>query len=113
MNIVEEIVAKGFIPILSYQNDIYRMVVEEGSKAATGILKESVDVFLVHSIRVNAYAFRANDHNVILMTDALIVHLAKNLAQLLNDDNSIEFIKRSIKYDYESNNSPPDVSAEG
>lgn len=103
MDVVEALLAKNLLPVLKHTNDTYRLVEQEGRRAAMGLLhqKANVQVVVVHSRHSNAYAFASENYYIIAVTDTLMQRLEETVKSYLKDERIRQFIAASTGIEYD------------
>jgi hypothetical protein len=84
MNPIKTVVAKGFVPIVNHNNDIYGVVESVVSSSGRDLLDGPTFGFIVSSQRANAYSVRTDHLNAVLVSDSLIQLCANHAVNLIN-----------------------------
>lgn len=101
--VVEELLKKGFIPILRHANPFYTTIEEEATARLLLLTGLPGSFFWLRSKRTNAYNLRCAGQNVIAITDSLLLTLEKSVRALLGSERFQAFFgQMGLPYDVDS-----------
>jgi hypothetical protein len=105
VNVADALLKRNLIPVLNHSNDTYRLIENEGRRAATGLLRRQgavVHVAISHSTKSNAYTFRVGHGYVITVTDSLLRRLEEAIIGYLDTTEIRKFILTTLGIEYAS-----------
>jgi hypothetical protein len=102
MTTIDELLSKGFIPILNHKDTTFSFVQDQGNKAGRGLLRgrASAETFVVHSAKPNAYSVKLQNTYAILISDSLLRLFQDSAINLMNSIEFRNFLAANFKINY-------------
>ena len=99
--IVNELISRGLIPVLTHDNETYEFCASEALKATKGILGQPLPFFVVRSTKANAYAIKISaEVHAIAVSDALLETLESAATTLLSDERIRQWLVYNCRLEY-------------